>query len=82
VIGEIVFLKSSGGRPPRAAFKLSIVEAVDGTKLKVRASPGRNSQRNEQPVEIQGYTYKEGLAPAGTRYMGYIDGDQPINVKK
>jgi serine/threonine protein kinase len=82
VTGEIVFMKSNSGRPPRVAFKLSTVEAADGTKLKVRASPGRNSQRNEQPVEVPGYTYKESLAPAGTKYIAYIDGDQTIAVKK
>jgi len=82
VTGEIVYMKTSSGRSPRPGFKLSTVQAADGTKLKVRASPGRNSQRNEQPVEVPGYTYKESLAPAGTRYMGYIDGDQPVGIKK
>ena len=70
------------GRAARPGFKLTTVEAIDGTKLKVRASPGRNGQRNEQPVEVPGYKYKEALAPAGTKYMGYIDGDQTVVVKK
>ena len=61
---------------------MNTVEATDGTKIKVRSSPGRNTQRNEQPVETPGYKYKEALAPAGTKYMGYIDGDQAVSVKK
>ena len=75
VTGEILVAK------PRPRFKLNPVDATDGTKIKVRASPGRNSQRNEQPVETAGYKYKEALAPAGTKYMGYIDGDQPVRSK-
>jgi hypothetical protein len=81
VTGEIVFARPAS-RPGRAAFKLNTVDAADGTKLKVRASPGRNSQRNEQLVETPGYKYKEALAPAGTKYLGYIDGDQPVSFKK
>lgn len=38
--------------------------------------------RDEWPVETPGYKYKEALAPAGTKYMGYIDGDQAVAVKK
>lgn len=76
VTGEILPAK------PKPRFKLNLVDAADGTKIKVRAAPGRNSQRNEQAVETVGYKYKEALAPAGTKYVGYIDGDQPIAVKK
>jgi hypothetical protein len=83
VTGEIVLGKPGAkGRAAGPGFKLSTVDAVDGTKIKVRASPGRNSQRNEQPVETPGYKYKEALAPAGTKYIGYIDGDQAVVVKK
>jgi serine/threonine protein kinase len=81
VTGEIVETRSSG-RPGRPGFKLLTVDAADGTKMKLRASPGRNSQRNEQAVEVPGYKYKEALAPAGTKYIGYVDGDQPVSVKK
>jgi hypothetical protein len=83
VTGEIVLGKpSAAGRAAMPSFKLTTVDATDGTKIKVRASPGRNPQRNEQPVEASGYKYKEALAPAGTKYIGYIDGDQPVIVRK
>jgi hypothetical protein len=83
VTGEIVLPNPNAtGRGARPGFKLNTVDAADGTKIKVRASPGRNAQRNEQPVETPGYKYKESLAPAGTKYIGYIDGDQAVVPKK
>jgi serine/threonine-protein kinase len=81
--GEIVI---PGGqakeRGAGAAFKLISVTAADGSKMKIRASPGRNTDRNQRPVATLGYKYKEVLAPAGTRYIGFIDNDQPFAAKK
>jgi len=83
VTGEIVLGRSNAtGRAARPGFKLGTVDAIDGTRIKIRATPGRSAQRNEQPVETPGYKYKEALAPAGTKYFGYVDGDQVVVVRK
>jgi serine/threonine-protein kinase len=65
----------------KTQFKLSTVTAVDGKKLHIKASPGR-SDKNEHAIEPPGRKSKEVLAPAGTQYMAYFDGDQTVSVKK
>ena len=55
--------------------------AVDGTKVKVKASPGR-SDKNEHNIEPSGHRGKESLAPAGSSYLAYFDGEQTVAVKK
>jgi hypothetical protein len=70
---------SLGGK---VQFKLDTVTAVDGHKLHVKASPGRRSDRNEQRIEPPGHRGKDVLAPAGSQYLAYFDGDQTVNVKK
>ncbi|MCX6631928.1 MAG: hypothetical protein NTW28_30335 [Candidatus Solibacter sp.] len=68
-----------GGKP---MFRLIAVDAVDRTKVKVKAAPGRGSEKNERNVEPPGHRGKESLAPAGSTYLAYIDGDQTVAVKK
>ena len=81
--GEVVIPRLGvQGRAGRLGFKLLTVEATDGTKLKIRAWPGHNPDRNVQTLETPGYKYKEVLVPAGAKYLGYIDGDQPVAVKQ
>jgi serine/threonine protein kinase len=46
-------------------------ELIDGSKVKVKASPGRNGNKNES-----------NFAPPGTTYLAYFDGDQTVAVKK
>jgi serine/threonine-protein kinase len=65
----------------KTQFKLTSVTAVDGKKLHIKASPGR-SDKNEQSIEPKGYKNKEVLAPAGSQYLAYFDGDQSVSVKK
>ena len=67
-----------GGKP---AFRLIDVAAVDGSKVKVKASPGRGD-KNEHNIEPPGHRGKVSLAPAGSTYLAYFDGDQTVAVKQ
>ena len=67
----------------RATFRLSQVEAVDGSKISVRAAPGRRaSDKADHPIEPPGHKGKDILAPAGTSYLAFIDGDQTVTGRK
>jgi serine/threonine-protein kinase len=68
-----------GGKP---MFRLMTVDAMDGTRLKVKAAPGRSPDKNEKNIEPPGHRGKESLAPAGSTYLAYFDGDQTVAVKK
>jgi serine/threonine protein kinase len=68
-----------GGKPQ---FRLIAADAVDGTKLKIKAAPGRSSEKNERNIEPPGHRGKESLAPVGSTYLAYFDGDQTVAVKK
>ena len=69
-------------RGGKVMFRLMTADAVDGGKLKVKAAPGRNSDRNERNLEPPGHRGKESLAPAGSMYLAYFDGDQTVAVRK
>jgi len=57
------------------------VAAVEGKKLRIKASPGRG-EKNQESIEPKGFKNKELLAPKGAQYMAYFDGDQTISVRK
>ena len=84
VTGELVAADKNGHprRRDRTMFRLMEADAVDGTKLKVTASPGRGSRKNEWRIEPPGYRGKESLAPKGSSYLAYFDGDQTVAVRK
>jgi hypothetical protein len=84
VTGEVLAAgkKSLLGRAGKPMFRLMAVDAVDGAKLKVKASPGRSSDKNERNIEPPGHRGKDSLAPAGSTYLAYFDGDQTVAVKK
>src|ERR1035437_5625847 len=84
VTGEVLALGKKnilrrGGKP---MFRLIAADAVDGTKLKVKAASGKSSDKNEKYIEPPGHRAKESLAPAGSTYLAYFDGDQTVAVKK
>jgi serine/threonine-protein kinase len=83
VTGEILPAGKKGilGRG-KTMFRLIAVDAVDGSKLQIKASPGRSSDKNERNIEPPGHRGKESLAPAGSSYLAYFDGDQTVAVKK
>lgn len=69
----------TGIRGAKPAFRLLQADAADGSKLKVTAKPGRHSDgKNDRPIEPPGRHRKDLLAPAGTEYLAYIDGDQYV----
>src|SRR5476649_1097970 len=85
VTGEVVDpgkrnILGRGGKP---VFRLIQADAADGTKLKVSAKPGRRSDGpGKHSLEPPGHKDKELVAPAGTEYLAYIDGDQLVTPKK
>src|SRR5471032_1494215 len=85
VTGEVVDpgkrnILGRGGKP---VFRLIQADAADGTKLQVSAKPGRRSEGTGEPaLETPGHKEKELVAPAGTEYLAYIDGDQLVTPKK
>jgi serine/threonine protein kinase len=84
VTGEVIGAGRKGilGRGGKLVFRLMTADAVDGTKLKVKSAPGRSSDKNEHNIEPPGHRGKESLAPAGSTYLAYFDGDQTVAVKK
>ena len=84
VTGEVLAAgkKNILGHAGKPMFRLIAVDAVDGSKLKVKATPGRGSDRNERNIEPPGHRGKESLAPEGSSYLAYFDGDQTVAVKK
>ncbi len=84
VTGEVLMAgkKNILGRGGKPMFRLMAVDAVDGSKLKVKAAPGRSSDKNERNIEPPGHRGKDSLAPAGSSYLAYFDGDQTVAGRK
>jgi serine/threonine-protein kinase len=67
------------GKP---TFKLSDVEAFDGTRLKIRATAAAGrGPKEDRLIEPPGKHDKGVLAAAGTHYQVYFDGNQTIVIK-
>jgi serine/threonine-protein kinase len=82
VTGELLGRKDIRRRRGKPMFRLIAVDAVDGSKLKVKATPGRRPDKNERDIEPPGHRGKESLAPKGSTYLAFFDGDQTVAVKK
>jgi serine/threonine protein kinase len=67
----------------RPTYRLLGVTAVDGSELKIRATPGLlgESRKNPSFDPIDGARTKDAIAPAGSRFMAYFDGDQSVTIK-
>lgn len=67
----------------RITYRLQNVQAVDGSKVSLRATelprPARGSKR---PVSSSGEKTRGIASPAGTDYLGFIDGSNTVIVKK
>jgi len=80
--GKKKFLGIGGGH--KLMFRLVQVDAVDGKKLAVRALAGRSGEG----VTVRSFDTNKGskakgyVAMQGTVYVGYIDGDQTVAVRK
>ncbi|HVO98008.1 MAG TPA: serine/threonine-protein kinase [Bryobacteraceae bacterium] len=84
IIAEAAGKKKIFGLGAKMTFQLTQAEAVDGKKIKVRAEPSRGKDGPaKRPIEAgaKGKT-KEVAAGAGSSYVAYIDGDQPVSVHK
>ncbi len=64
----------------KATFKLTTVDSAGGGKIAIRATPGR-TEKGDRTIELQGTKTKELLAPAGTEYMAYTEGEQTVTIK-
>ncbi|MGA3242035.1 MAG: protein kinase [Bryobacteraceae bacterium] len=84
VTGEIVqkskrkfIIKAS-----KPTYRLLEVTAVDGSKLKVRATPGGGGGKSERQLEPRGHSPPKDLAAAaGDEFIAYFDGDQTVKVR-
>jgi serine/threonine protein kinase len=79
VVGGKKSVRHRGSKP---MFRLLTVDATDGSKLRVRAMPGRGSDRSERNIELPGHRAKDTIAEAGSQYLAYFDGDQTVSVRK
>jgi serine/threonine-protein kinase len=76
------FLGIGGGR--KLMFRLVQADSVDGKKIAVRSLPGRN----QDGVTVRSFETGKGSKPKGyaalqgTVYIGYVDGDQSVSVRK
>jgi hypothetical protein len=79
--GKKKFLGMGG---TKTTFRLMQVDAVDGSKINLRATSGQSTNGpSQRPLEPVGKKPpKELIAPAGTHYIGYLDGSQTVSVKK
>jgi hypothetical protein len=86
VTGEVVEAakKKLLVRTVKPTFRLLEVTAVDGSKLKVRATPLRHGDyKTDRPLEpLIPWREKDVLAPAGGEFSAYFDGDQTVTVRR
>jgi serine/threonine-protein kinase len=66
----------------KPTYRLLEVTAVDGSKLKVRATPGKGGGKSERPLEPRGHAPPKDLAAAaGDEFIAYFDGDQTVKLR-
>ncbi len=84
VTGEAGKKKFLGIGGKKLTFRLAQADAVDGRKLTVRAMAGKNQDGPTiRPFDTLKASKTKGYAALqGTTYIGYIDGDQVVSVKK
>jgi hypothetical protein len=67
----------------KMTFSLGKVDAADGGKLSIRATPARaHDGSSKRPVTTSTPKPKGMAAAAGTEYVGYIDGPQTVMASK
>jgi class 3 adenylate cyclase len=72
-----------GGGGHKLTFSLTEAEAVDGSKLAVRALAGKSEDGPAiRPFDTSKGSKTKGYAALqGTAYIGYIDGDQTVSLR-
>jgi hypothetical protein len=66
----------------KMTLRLATVDAVDGSKLNIRALATRRPEGSFRDVDTGKAKPKGVAAPAGTDYIAYTDGDQAVSVRK
>jgi serine/threonine protein kinase len=66
----------------KMTFRLERVDAVDGRKMNIRATPNFGRGGSKKPLNTGARKSKEVAATVGAAYLGYIDGAQTVLVKK
>jgi serine/threonine protein kinase len=68
----------------KATYRLTQVDAIDGRKLNVRATPGKGTDgAARRPLENPNQRHsKDVAAEAGTEYIAYVDGIQTVSARK
>jgi serine/threonine protein kinase len=66
----------------KMTLSLTAVDAIDGTKLNLRALPTRRSEGSFRDVDTGKSKPKGVAAAAGAEYFAYIEGDQTVSVRK
>jgi predicted Ser/Thr protein kinase len=66
----------------KMTLSLMAVDAIDGTKLNLRALPTRRSEGSFRDVDTGKAKPKGVAAAAGAEYFAYIEGDQTVSVRK
>src|SRR5579864_1584995 len=83
VSGSIVWAKKILMWGKKMTFRLIQADAVDGQKLKVRATEKHDGKADSRPFDTgKGPKSKQLAAAKGTEYTGYIDGNQTVSVRK
>jgi serine/threonine protein kinase len=83
VTGEIVekSRKKFLVKTEKPTFRLIQVAAVDGSKLKVRATPAE-AAKSERQLDPRPVPPKDLAAQAGAEFLGYVENDQTVTLKR
>jgi serine/threonine protein kinase len=83
VTGEIVekSRKKFLVKTAKPTFRLLQVAAVDGSKLKVRATPAE-AAKSERQLDTHPAPPKDLAAQAGAEFLGYVENDQTVTLKR
>jgi serine/threonine-protein kinase len=83
VTGEIVekSRKKFLVKTAKPTFRLLQVAAVDGSKLKVRVTPAE-AAKSERQLDPHPAPPKDLAAQAGAEFLGYVENDQTVTLKR
>jgi serine/threonine-protein kinase len=65
----------------KPTFRVRSLVAAGGETLNIRATPGARADKVNANIEPAAHHDKDKLAPAGSEYQVYVDGDQTVNVR-
>ena len=69
------------GKGGKMTYRLASAQAVDGSKISVRAAAARNTPN--RPLDTGRYAKPKDVAAAsGTDYIAYVDGEQTVSIRK